>query len=458
MTEHQPPGVPTPTDATAVRTGTLAGHSLELLIAQVASNTGYFAAVLIIARALGPSGRGTIAFVTVAALIVARTATLGIADASAVFAAKKPPDQRPTVLATVVMVSAIGSLTGAALLALAIATLTPAGEPAGVDNLLLAAIVAGALATAVMDSTLAFLLGCRRFRHYAAGTALAAWAYAITLVVVVLAGDLDVHSAALSWVAAHLLSALAGLAYAVATFSIRWPPLHVLRECLAFGLRASLGTFSRFLSFRADQLIMGFLTTEAVLGVYAVAVNASEILLYVPWAAAMAFLPLSASGRLSTKEQVLATFRILLSATLASVAVSVLVGPFLLPIVFGEDFRASVVPFLILVPGPIGYAAIWLFSNALLASSRPGRASAGPFSSLVLGLGLAVALIPIWGAEGAAAAATIGYVAGGLVAAAMYRRTSPVGLLDFVPRWGDAMVLITLVRTRFRTIMQAPRA
>ena len=173
-----------------------------------------------------------------------------------------------------------------------------------------------------------------------------------------------------------------------------------------------------------------------------------EILLYLPWAAAMAFLPLSASGRLSAPAQVLSTFRMLVVASLASIVLAVLVGPPLLPLIFGGEFEASVTPFLLLVPAPIGYSAIWLFSNALLAASSPGRASVGPFSSLVIGLTLAAVLIPIWEAEGAALAATLGYLVGGIVSAAAYRRTSRVRVVDFVPRPADARSLVALIRHR----------
>jgi O-antigen/teichoic acid export membrane protein len=444
MSDRAPPSISPPDAPVTPRVG-LAGGSFELFIAQIATNIGFFTAVLIIARQLGPAGRGTLAFVTVTALIVGRAASLGIADASAVLAAKKP-ELRPRLLASVALIASTASLAGATVVALALATLTPPGQPAGIDDLLLVALVGGAVANALMDAVFGFLLGCSRFRHYAAGTALASWGYALLLAVFVVATDLSVHIAAFSWMIAHTIAAVAGLTYAVGTFSIRAPTLVVLRECLAFGVRASVGTLSRFLSFRADQVLMGFLTTEAVLGVYAIAVNASEILLYLPWAAAMAFLPLSASGRLGGASGVVATFRMLLVASLVSVAVAVAVGPPLLPLVFGSEFDASVRPFLLLVPAPLAYSAIWLFSNALLAASRPALASVGPFISLVLGLTLAVILIPIWQAEGAALAATTGYVGGGIIAVAMYRRTHRFPLADLAPRVSDARTLFAIVK------------
>ena len=55
-----------------------------------------------------------------------------------------------------------------------------------------------------------------------------------------------------------------------------------------------MGSLARFLNFRTDQILMGFIATEAALGFYAVAVNVSEVLLYLPSSAATALLPLIA--------------------------------------------------------------------------------------------------------------------------------------------------------------------
>ena len=60
----------------------LASGSANLFWAKIAGNGGYFVAVLIVARALGPAGRGTVAFITVAALVVAHVSGLGVGEAT----------------------------------------------------------------------------------------------------------------------------------------------------------------------------------------------------------------------------------------------------------------------------------------------------------------------------------------------------------------------------------------
>src|SRR5206468_10018388 len=62
----------------------LPGGSAVLLGAQLIGNAGLFVGVLIIARALGPEGRGTIAFLLVTAQVVAILAGVGLPQATMV--------------------------------------------------------------------------------------------------------------------------------------------------------------------------------------------------------------------------------------------------------------------------------------------------------------------------------------------------------------------------------------
>jgi O-antigen/teichoic acid export membrane protein len=155
-------------------------------------------------------------------------------------------------------------------------------------------------------------------------------------------------------------------------------------------------------------------------------VNASEALLYLPAATATALLPVAA--RADARERIERTLRAFRSTALvtagAGVAAAVL-GPVLIPVVFGSAFDGSVVPFLLLVPGALGFAATAIFSSALMASSYPGLSSLGPFVSLAAGVALDLLLIPRFGASGAAAAASVAFLAGGFVALAVFRRRNP---------------------------------
>ena len=272
--------------------------------------------------------------------------------------------------------------------------------------------------------------------------------YALLLTALWAVGAVSVVLAALAWAIAHLVRASWVLRRSAEVAGLARPSVTLLLESLAFGIRAWTGTLARFLNFRADQVLMGFIATESTLGVYAVAVNASEVLLYLPSTTALALLPaVSRSDPGARSELVLRGFRSAALITLAGMIVALLLGPTLLPVVFGAEFDASVTPFLLLLPGALGFVAMAVFSSGLAASALPGRSSLGPVVSLVLGLTTALLLIPAYGASGAAAASSIAFLAGGAVSAALYRRSAPFDWsLLVLPRRGDLDVLLALAR------------
>ena len=151
------------------------------------------------------------------------------------------------------------------------------------------------------------------------------------------------------------------------------PSLGLLRETISFGVRAWLGTLADSLGFRIDQILLALIASEAALGFYVVAVNLSEILLYFPGAVSTALLPLAARSAAGPRlGQTLRAWRSAMYVTLASIVFSAVVVPPLIPLVFGSAFHASVTPFLLLLPGLIGFTAMIVFCNALIALVAAG--------------------------------------------------------------------------------------
>lgn len=421
----------------------LAAGSANLFWAKIGGNGGYFVAVLIVARALGPAGRGTVAFITVAALVVAHVSGLGVGEATTVLSARHI-ERRPTLLANA-MAFFLGSGFVAATLAFLVLALTGVG-PAGVGTPELVILGLGIVSCAAGEAGYSFLVGVERLRELAFITGCASWIYA-TLVFVLWAGPgLTVGGAALAWTATEALRAIVLITLSARRTILGLPSRRLLVEEIGFGLRLWIGSLARFLNFRTDQILMGFLATEAALGFYAVAVNVSEILLYLPSSAATALLPLIARTEPRRRgEETLRAFRSVVFVSAAGAAAAALVGPVLLPLVFGEAFDESVIPFLLLLPGTLGYAASAVFSNALVGSSSPGLSSLGPLVSLVTGFALDLALIPPFGATGAAAAASAAFLLGGATALLTYRRVSPfTWRAMLVPHRGDLNVLVAL--------------
>src|SRR5688500_4013879 len=121
----------------------VASGSARLFWAQVVGNAGVLVAMLLIARALGPSGRGTIAFITVTSMLLAWFSRLGVTEATVVFAAQRP-SARPVLLTNILVFAATAGSVAAAIVC-GVLVLAPSAAPdlAGAE---LAALAASVLA------------------------------------------------------------------------------------------------------------------------------------------------------------------------------------------------------------------------------------------------------------------------------------------------------------------------
>jgi O-antigen/teichoic acid export membrane protein len=442
---------PTPSGA---ETRSLATSTGLLLSGRIAGNAGFLVAVLVVARALGPSGRGALAFLTVTALVLARLTAVGVPSATIVFAAQRPA-RRPALLSNLLGFTVVASFAGGALVFGGLAVVEQA-RPVEIDTVVLVSFVLATVLAAVVEAGYSFLLGCSRFRAQASVTAVAPWLYAALLLALELGPGLTVNLAAYAWIVANAVWAALLVGASGRGIGLGRPDRPLLWESVRFGVRAWVGGLARFLNFRVDQILMAYLASSAALGVYAVSVNASETLLYLPGAVATAFIPsLARTEPAGRSEHTLRVFRLTGLLTIATIVVAAVLGPLLIPLAFGEDFRGSVVPFLLLLPGALGFAALRVFSGALVASGLPGRSSLGPAVALAAGVVLDLALIPPFGAEGAAAAATVAFLAGGAAAAAAYGRVEGFPARALVPRADDVRELRAVARTRLAAAFAA---
>jgi O-antigen/teichoic acid export membrane protein/peptidoglycan/xylan/chitin deacetylase (PgdA/CDA1 family) len=418
-------------------TSSLASSSALLTFTQIIGNSGFFVAILVIAREMTRDGRGTVAFATTAALIVARVSEFGMTNATTVVASQHTA-KRPNLLANnLIFALAAGLIGGGAVVLI----MSVGGVGPGLKPLELFAVAGGVLGNTVLDAGYSFLLGVQRVKLWTMVAAPAPWIYAGTLITLAALGRVSVSSALVAWALAHLLWGAGATVMSLRTHSIGRPDWQLFRVTVHLGLRAWGGTLSRFLNFRLDQLVLGLLATQSTLAIYATAVNASEVSLYVPVAVAAAAIPTIA--RVSPAQrgvQVLATFRPLLVVTTAVVAAA-LIGVPAIPLVFGSRYQDAVLPYLILLPGALGYVAIGVFSSALLNSERPLLSSLPSAVSLGTGLVFDLVLIPPFQAAGAAFAASLAFFAGGITAVMAYRRLAPFDLSALVPRRTDWHVL-----------------
>lgn len=428
-----------------MKEGGVARASVFILLGKLGGNLGFFVGALVLARALGPADRGGIAFITTTALVFGVISAAGLREASIVFLARDH-ERRAQLIGNQLSFGTVFGLVAAVAVCVVLA-LVPQLHPTDVTQLDVLILGVGILAIAFENGGYAINLGLSHFRQVALLQTIYTWAYAVTLALVWKFGRLTITRAALIWVGAEIFGGLILVGAALRRAGVGRPSVPLFREEWRFGSRAWVGSLSAFLGFRLDQIIMGVISTDVALGIYAVAVNGSEVELYVPQAVANGLVPvLVRTSAEERAERTLRVFRLVSLATLVLAAIAFTAGPFLVPAVFGAAFRPSVGPFLWLVAGGIGFVASSIFSAALMASNAPWKGSVGPFAALIVGTGLDFVLIPSHGATGAAVAAAAGFFTGGTAAAVAFARTYPVHWRAVVPSRADFAEVSSVLR------------
>ena len=191
----------------------------------------------------------------------------------------------------------------------------------------------------------------------------------------------------------------------------RRPDAALGKEICGYGWRGQLGGLLSLVNLRLDVAILGALAGPGVLGVYAIASKYAELLrlpgLAINYVLYPAFSGIrAAAARARTRSLIGPAFAV---NAIAAVPLAIAAGP-LLPLVYGDAFRAAVHPTWILLAGLVGDGVTGLMGAYLYGVRRPG------LNSLAIGAGVLVtvvgdvALIPLYGAMGAALASAVAYL------------------------------------------------
>ena len=166
-------------------------------------------------------------------------------------------------------------------------------------------------------------------------------------------------------------------------FSGGWPSrefsYRTFKLQLDYGWRVALGQAAQMALGRLDQFVMVAMVDSSELGLYVVAVTAAGVSGAIGSGMALAVFPhLRAAPDDATRKATLR--RGLRWLTLASVGLAVLAAAnasWVIPWLFGTEFRGSITPLYILLPGQVCYDLANLISAALQAEGRPGASSRG---------------------------------------------------------------------------------
>ncbi|KQS09177.1 hypothetical protein ASG04_09895 [Curtobacterium sp. Leaf183] len=356
-----------------------------------------------LAHTLGVSGRGELAAVTAPFLLAVSIATFGLPDAvTQAIASGRRLARSSWVLAA--------SLLGGGGIAAFVVAVALGPVIVGTHDPELLTLVAAASAATVPALFVSLLRGRAAGRHawgfVSAERIVGASVKIVGTVLLAGADRLDIASATALIAFAPVVGGVVylfmprGVDDRSANDGLRGPAL------LGFSLRSWLGSVAGVLLVRLDQLLVLPLSDAEQLGLYAIAVNVSDVPLIVTNAVREVMLSNDATG---TDDQRVprvarASGLLALAATLPLVGTAV----FWVPLVFGAQFAPAVPAVVVTAVGVVIGVPGSIAGSTLTARGRPELRSMSILVGCLANAVALVALVPLFGALGAAGATLVG--------------------------------------------------
>lgn len=367
---------------------------------------------LMVARDLGPAGKGIVSTLSYLIALVAPACVLGLAEVGVTMTKRREVSDAHA-LGALLGTVALTSVMGAALVVLMVI-----GEYRAYLGILEGATLAAVVSVPCMALfTGLSLLADGRGAVYVSTAAKVVSALVTALATFVLVWWLELAIAG----AITAIGLGFGSGAALAGWWLwrhggrqrpRWSASYV-RRAVRLGLPVQGSILLFTLASRADLLVVQIISGPAEAGLYSVSLTMGQLASYAPIAVAVAAFPVAAG--LDRAEAAHFVERIVRAGTAGALVAAVALGallPVLIPALFGASFRDAVVPALILLPAGVMWGMQLMVCRLWAAQGEGGlllRSSSALLATLLLG---DFALVPSMGGTGASIAA----VAASLVA------------------------------------------
>ena len=363
---------------------------------------------VLIARSLGPEGRGAMAIAGALTAIAVQLGNFGL-HASNSWAVARQPKLLPALIANSALLSLlIGGAEAVAILSVGV--LLPGVLP--LMGVLLAVALAGipvGLGTLFIQN---LLLGLQRVRDYnilELGGRVLGIAATICVIVAGLASPLSLL----------IVGTLTTLVMTLVTGGRLWrlaeerptPSLRLVRQYGRFGLKAYFSALVSFLVLRFDLFIVEAVRGLEAVGQYSIAVAVSDLVYTLPVVVGTLLFPRLARME-SSVEQVRFTRDVVVrvgAVMLIAGALSALLAQPLIGLLYGSRFEPSVPAFLWLLPGIVALSVHTIVMNYCAATGYPAIALIASILGFVANVVLNIALLPVLGIVGASISSTIAY-------------------------------------------------
>ncbi len=207
-----------------------------------------------------------------------------------------------------------------------------------------------------------------------------------------------------------------------------------ITQSLSFGFKSYAQNLAGQLHERVDVFMLAYLLDDpSQVAFYAIAIGVAEQLKLIPEGIGTALFPqLAGMSERSAGSLTAAVSRHSLIWTVACVLLLVPAAPFLIPLLYGAPYEASVLPFLVLLPAVALLTVFRVPTRYFAASAKQGITVSVFATSAAVNVALNLLLIPLYGVLGAAMATLASYVLESILITILFLKTSGQKVSDML--------------------------
>lgn len=407
------------------------------LITFVSQALGFLAAMatsIIVARVLGPHGKGVYSLALVVPSLLVSLTSVGIGPAAAFYAGKRffpPQDILGNNILSSLLLGVVAMAAGVIVILFWSAKIFP-----GVETRYLFLGLPVISLSLLFGSTNYLFLGLRNLKWYNF------FPLFRTVLLLTILGTffLGFHWGIGAGIVAEILAfTIASVVlFFIARKEAGGVSFHLnkayLKSSYSYGIKVHLATILTFLHYRLDLFLINLFMNPAMVGFYSLSAGLSERIQSIADAAGVVLFSRMASEEDSDriKEFTPLVLRSILMITAFAAIIIFFLGAWLIPILYSEAFRPAVKPLRILLISAVALSGSYILESDFKGRGRPIFTSYAVGGGLIMNVVLNLILIPRYGIVGSAWASSISYTTTFLIFLSIYSKISEHSIKDIL--------------------------
>lgn len=424
---------------------------------------------IVVSRILGPEGRGAYNLVITTSLLLWMVLGISLPSGVTYVVAKGGINTRALTARLLPIAVAQGGIAAVILYGLSLTGFGGYLLPTEIAGWIVLAVGFHVISTAVSTYWRGVLVGREEIvrasrRDVAARSAEALFPALVALLLVLTSREVTPELVIVANIAATAFGA------AIFVFAVGRAPVSAgapsgLGEVVRYSVPSFGANLAQFFNYRLSIFVVGGFAGLSAVGFYTLALTLAQMLWLMSNAAALVILPRIAATQEDVAGNASRTAQVARMTFWLSVFGALVIGVggmWAIPVVYGEEFRESIVPLLILLPGVVAFSLVNVLASYLAGVGKPKLNMMISVASLCVTVTAGFTLIPLMGAVGAALVSTLSYLTGTVLTVRVFAKLSRTAVRDVVlPTAEDLALSRALARSilnRLRFGLNAERA